>query len=36
MLRSAVYLRGSGDEEFAAMCDGKLKLMFIGRSETCY
>ena len=25
----AMYLRGSGDEEFAAMCDGKFQLMFM-------
>ena len=28
---SAVYLRGSGDEEFAAMCDGKLQLVFMSQ-----
>ena len=28
---SAVYLRGSGDEEFAAMCDGKFQLMFMSQ-----
>ena len=28
---SAVYHRGSGDEEFAAMCDGKFQFMFMSQ-----